>query len=162
MFGKQNLLLASFLIALFTACARPNYIQPNRETQKGFNKDIEYLVNFKNKQSSIVAIKWLALPTLKDVGSFIFKTARPNLADGSPFPEDVYPHVNEDGEHLAVELWMPGMSHGSSPVIVKREDVGTYRASEVYFSMYGYWEIRIQFKDGDLVRDEAVLGINFN
>ena len=62
-------------------------------------------------------------------------------------------------DSVEVALWMPSMGHGSSPVTVERLDTGTYRASEVFFTMKGDWEIRIQLKEGDEVRDQAIVPI---
>ena len=48
-----------------------------------------------------------------------------------------------------VELFMPGMGHGSSPTQVSRELdeqgqplLGQYRVSSLYFTMPGLWEVR--------------------
>lgn len=58
-------------------------------------------------------------------------------------------------------LWMPSMGHGSTPTAVTRLDVGTYRASNVFFIMPGEWEIKFQVKDGVTLKDEAVVSLTF-
>ena len=93
------------------------------------------------------------MPTETAVGSFVFKTFRSNLADGSPVLVDL------TRSEVAVALWMPAMGHGSSPVKVVRVDIGTYRASQVFFTMKGEWEIRIQLKERGDVKDQAILPI---
>lgn len=82
-----------------------------------------------------------------------FKTGRANLVDGSFLAEDPY-------LELAVVLWMPSMGHGSSPVTIERLDRGTYRVSEVFFTMAGDWEIRVQLKAGNDVKSEAILPLS--
>jgi hypothetical protein len=76
------------------------------------------------------------------------------LADKSIVPGDI------EGE-VAVVLWMPSMGHGSSPVSVAKIDVGTYRASQVFFTMPGDWEIRIQRLVNGAVVEQAVIALRF-
>jgi hypothetical protein len=42
---------------------------------------------------------------------------------------------------------------------VDRVDVGTYRASDVFFIMPGEWDLRFQFSEDNQVIDEAVAQI---
>jgi hypothetical protein len=88
---------------------------------------------------------WEQMPTETDFGSFIFKTHRPAGMIDISGP--------------TVMLWMPSMGHGSSPVTVERLSTGVYRASRVFFTMKGDWEIHVQSKDGGEVHDEAVLHV---
>jgi len=46
-------------------------------------------------------------------------------------------------------LWMPTMGHGSFPVTVEEVGVGLYEASQVFFTMPGYWDIHFQVTNGD-------------
>lgn len=51
-----------------------------------------------------------------------------------------------DPAELKVDLWMymgHHGGHGSAPVKVVKQDVGTYYVSEVYFIMPGRWNIRV-------------------
>ncbi len=50
---------------------------------------------------------------------------------------------------LSVLLWMPEHGHGSSPVQIRRLDLGVYSISEVYFIMPGHWIVRVILKDPD-------------
>lgn len=50
---------------------------------------------------------------------------------------------------LKVKLWMPSMGHGSSPVKIRDRGDGTYKISDVYFTMPGHWQIRITLTDKD-------------
>lgn len=49
---------------------------------------------------------------------------------------------------VKVQLWMPSMGHGSSPVKVEAPEPGVYNATDVFFIMPGDWDVRIQLKDG--------------
>lgn len=91
-------------------------------------------------------MKWEALPNETSFGNFMFRI----LGDGKS---------EEFEETIAVVLWMPGMGHGSSPVTVERIDSGLYRASKVFFTMKGQWEIRFQIKNGDTIKDQAIVSI---
>lgn len=84
----------------------------------------------------------------KEYGEMIVKVWRPNAADGSMILQDVPGDV-------AVELFMPDMGHGSSPVTVQRQDVGTFLATRVYFTMGGDWIVKVEVKEGNVIRDEA-------
>ena len=94
--------------------------------------------------------KWESLPTPQNPGVLIFKITRENLLDGTPIPVDI-------STLPAVVLWMPSMSHGSTPTQVEQVDTGSFRATQVFFIMPGEWDIRFQIKEGVQVQDEAVL-----
>lgn len=47
--------------------------------------------------------------------------------------------------NVQVELWMPDMGHGSSPVAVEQLDAVHFHVSQAYFIMPGTWEIRVNF-----------------
>ena len=73
-------------------------------------------------------------------------------------------HGIDPGFLVAVKLWMPGMGHGSSPVLVQPAQdesgasmPGSYEASRVYFSMPGKWEIWIQLKQNGKVVEQSKL-----
>jgi len=145
----ENRFFALLLPLLLFSCAEAKYVNPV-ETAQGKQRIDTCQAKFAS--GHCVTYQWELLPTEEDFGSFVFKIYRANLADGSPVPEDL--------AGMAVMLWMPSMGHGSSPVTVDRLDVGTYRASQVFFSMKGNWDIHIQSKDGNAVKDEALLPIS--
>lgn len=64
-------------------------------------------------------------------------------------------------QSLQVVLWMPSMGHGSSPVAIARVSQGTYRVSNVFFSMPGTWQIKFQFKQGTQLVEEQIATIEF-
>jgi hypothetical protein len=150
MSGKYKQL---FLLFLMSACAKPNYEDSASTNNNSLQDQAQGKIACQAKFNSgdCVNFNWQTLPSETGFGSFIFKTYRLNLGDGTPVPED------QNGE-LSVVLWMPSMGHGSAPVQVKRLDVGTYQATNIFFTMKGNWEIRFQTKNGthDL-EDQAVI-----
>ena len=134
-------------LLLLTACAEPKYVRkdgPQKSTLAQQKAD------FPSGQA--VWLAWEKFPTDQDFGSFVIKLGRMNKADQTAIPEDW------DGV-VEVELFMPAMGHGSSPVSVQRVDTGTYRATEVFFTMPGDWEIRIQRKKNGSLVEQAIFPI---
>jgi hypothetical protein len=86
-------------------------------------------------------LEWEVYPTETTEGSFHVRTS---------FPTDL---------NVEVELWMPSMGHGSSPVTVTKISDTHFLATEVFFIMPGPWEIRINWKDGTNVVDQTVFDI---
>lgn len=70
--------------------------------------------------------------------------------------------IEKDMESLPqLVLWMSSMGHGSTPSQTQRLDVGTYRASNVFFIMPGDWQLKFQIKNGNELLDEAQDSIIF-
>lgn len=65
------------------------------------------------------------------------------------------PFRDADGT-VAVQLWMPSMGHGSSPVTVTPHGGGAYAATRVFFIMPGAWDIRVQIKRGGQLLEQAI------
>ena len=57
---------------------------------------------------------------------------------------------------VAVQLWMPDMGHGSSPVTISHVGTGVFSVTKVYFVMPGAWDIRIQLKEGSKIVEQAI------
>lgn len=98
---------------------------------------------------------WDHRPGDDETGSAVLRFWK--KGEGSPFG----PYADPEGT-VAVKLWMPAMGHGSSPVTVTPQvDAagsripGVFTASQIYFSMPGAWEIRVQLKNGTQVIDQA-------
>lgn len=128
-----------FLSLILAACAQPRYADEAPKAE-ATNASLEAAF----RDGVRVAYRWEQKPTDEDFGSFTFTTTR----DGIPVDLNPAP---------AVMLWMASMGHGSSPVTVVRADVGIYRAENVFFTMHGDWQIRVQRKKGEEVQDEVVL-----
>ncbi|MGE0526536.1 MAG: FixH family protein [Bdellovibrionales bacterium] len=133
------------------SCTNPKYAPPSQTTNDTLEQKLSRC-RAKFASAHCVAYAWEKMPTDADYGSFLFRTFLPSLSGDAPVPEDPKGTV-------AVVLWMPSMGHGSSPVTVEHLDVGTYRASDVFFTMKGDWEIRFQVKDGGNVQDQAIIPI---
>ena len=128
------------IISLFlSGCIQPKYA-PNEKPNPQDLKSCPYkLINSGN----CLSLDWEVPPTAEDFGQFLV-----NAKD------------EIDGD-VSVFLWMPSMGHGSSPVTVNRIDMETYRVFDVFFSMPGDWEIYIQVKKNNEVKDQAVIPFTF-
>ncbi|CAN5708433.1 hypothetical protein BH10BDE1_BH10BDE1_03020 [soil metagenome] len=128
--------LLSFLI--FTACAKPQSATPvgNGGLEKAGSGSCA--AQFAQSKSC-VGFSWEKLPTETEFGSFIFTfTNEAGLLADLANPKIV--------------LWMPSMGHGSSPVTIERISTGLYRATKVFFTMKGEWEIRFQTLGDQAIR----------
>ncbi len=157
MFSKFLVLFLSFSLGVFlVGCAQPKYISEADSTTTGqqaagakANCDIQF-------SSSKYCLSWFweTKPTASAEGSLIFKIYRLNAFDQTA--------IQLDSQALPqLVLWMPSMGHGSTPSVVQRLDVGTYRATEVFFIMPGEWDLKFQLKTGSEVTDEALVQIVF-
>ena len=61
-----------------------------------------------------------------------------------------------DPAGFRVQLWMPDMNHGSSPTRIEALNggdgariVGAYLVRNMYFTMGGFWEVRLTVKFAD-------------
>lgn len=134
---------------LVSACARPNYAPSDNTDQSGQGQK-PGACQARFTSGHCVSYEWEKMPTEDDFGSFIFKV----FLEG-----DDGPMLVDLAGTMTVILWMPSMGHGSSPVEVRRLDVGTYRASDVFFTMRGDWDIRFHLKDGSNVKDQAIISL---
>lgn len=150
MFGRKTLI--GFVLAL-GGCARPNYASSVAGGGSAGETTQSNVCQARfTKTGDCVNWQWELKPTDSEVGRFLFKVSRANLVDGSPV-------LTDGAADVGVLLWMPSMGHGSSPVKTERLDVGTYRASQVFFIMPGEWEIRFQRKVNQQIVEEAVIEI---
>lgn len=151
MFGKW--VVFSFVITSVLGCARPKYVNDSGAGNGNSVQEkikAECSVTF-SESKYCVSWYWENKPTTRQPGSLIFKVFRLNQLDQTPIQIDM-PMVPE------VVLWMPSMGHGSMPTQTSRLDVGTYRATNVFFMMPGDWEIRFQIKDGQQPDSKQVDG----
>lgn len=141
------------LAFLLTACAKPNYVGADPAVIQPKVENCDF--RFKQSQQC-VSITWEKPPGERKLGSFLAKTYRLNSADRSIVLE------NAPGT-IDIDLRMPDMGgHGSNaPISVQHVDVGTYRVEGVLFSMRGRWDIHVQIKQGNVVRDEAIIPFNY-
>lgn len=146
MSGK--LLVYSLIGFILFGCARPKYIQesgaadsaqPDSTSSRKTDITAECAIVF-SETKYCLSWYWENKPTSKQAGSLIFKMYRLNQFDKTAVAID-------PAGMPAVVLWMPSMGHGSTPTQTTRLDVGTYRASNVFFIMPGEWDIRFSVKD---------------
>lgn len=137
-------------VPVLVACARPNY-QEDASRAPGAAQPKLSACAAKFASGVCAGIEWETGPVEGDYSSFVFAL----FSDTGDGPVRVEPD-----RAPVVVLWMPGMGHGSSPVTVERLPNGNYRASKVFFSMRGRWDIRIQLKEGNAVLDQAVIGLD--
>lgn len=142
----KYLIIAFFVLA---GCVDPKYL-PAESAQNVLQHGAATCSLQFQKSGVCIDWKWEKLPTETEMGALYFKTYRKNTVDGSAV-------LLDQAVTPAVALWMPSMNHGSSPVSTWREDIGTYRAKDVFFIMPGDWEIKFQLKDDTQVIDEAVV-----
>jgi hypothetical protein len=155
MSGK-NFFVSIFTVFIFSACAEPKYVKESgldNSSQTAQEAKVDCSVSFANSGLCLYWY-WEKKPTSSDMGSLIFKTYKLNALDQTPVEVDAVQIPN-------LILWMPSMGHGSSPTKVNRVDVGTYRASNVFFIMPGEWELKFQIKIGTEITDEVKVNITF-
>ena len=84
----------------------------------------------------------------------------PLVNENSPFEIQLKNELLEN-EVLEVELFMPSMGHGSSPVVIQKINSLLYQVDEVYFIMPGDWEVRIHKKRDGKIQNDFVIRLNF-
>lgn len=131
-----------FLFVL-SSCAQANYQDPNLAAAPQAQGSCSLVLT----QSQLcIDLVWDNLPTNNDTGSFHLLFYQQNNTSVRLDP----PYT------LAVQLWMPSMGHGSSPVKIQKRDTGIFDVTNVFFVMPGEWEIRIQIKNGSSLVDQAI------
>ena len=136
------------LTVLLVGCADPKYeTVVNAGASGGSEKLGECALKFSG--SGLCAQwEWEKPANTTADSALRFKIVRANMLDGTPLAVD---------QNVQVILWMPEMGHGSAPTKLERVDTGSYRVTEMYFIMPGRWQVRFQVKEGEAVKDEAVL-----
>lgn len=144
--------LAVSLIAV--SCAKPTYV--NKIAQPlGLSSQMLGECSLSLKDSYCLEVNWLEEPAENKFARFALKTYRLNKLDKSKVYENYFV------ESPSIELWMPDMGHGSSPVSVEKIDSGTYLVSDVYFSMHGDWQIKISSLNGENKIEEFILPYSY-
>ena len=155
MFSKNIILLFSISFSLlFLSCAQPKYISETDSSgagQQSAGVKASCEIQFSNSKYCLSWF-WENKPTSTAEGSLIFKIYKLNAFDQTAV-------LLDSAELPQLVLWMPSMGHGSTPSVVRRLDVGTYRATEVFFIMPGEWDLKFQIKTGSEVTDEALVQI---
>ena len=147
-------LTAALILFFFLGCAQPKYISEADSSgagQQSTGTKASCDIRFSNSKFCLSWF-WENKPTSTVEGILIFKIYKLNAFDQTA--------IQLDAQELPqLVLWMPSMGHGSTPSVVQRLDVGTYRATEVFFIMPGEWDLKFQIKTGSEVTDEALVQI---
>jgi len=151
---KAFVAILSFAFCGLLGCARPIYQDSTSSSRPLISNKLEAPPASLTKLGLQASISWKKMQTEEDYGSFVLKFWRPNLGDQSPVPQEVT-------QNLEVKLMMPSMGHGSSPVTIRRVDIGTYLVEDVYFSMPGDWEIQVSLHGETGPLDEASIPFHY-
>ena len=148
--------LIVFVFTLFTlnACQASPLFNHENASNRSINADVSdesCPLDFPTSRLCS-KIEWIAGPNGSEENSFYLKfwNKESGSADG--------PYVNPD-HAVAVQLWMPSMGHGSSPVTVTEETTGVFLVTRVFFVMPGDWDIRVKLRDASTVIETAVSSV---
>lgn len=126
--------------------------QADRASDVDTNFNIEQKCDARfNTSGNCLSIKWEKHPTVTDYGVFTFTVTRPN--------GDFEPAFST--ESMNVRSFLPSRGVGSTPIQVKKLDHTTYRATNVYFSVRGDWQLIFELKDGSKVLDTSTVPYHF-
>ncbi|MGZ3690494.1 MAG: FixH family protein [Pseudobdellovibrio sp.] len=142
------------LSALLISCAKPNY--PVSSSPENGKQQVVPTHNdpanpaqcslFFKTSHLCLSYKWAANPKANEMSSMTFQ-----------FYVQEKPAVFvTPSQSVNVQLWMPSMGHGSSPVKVSKNTDNSYKAENVFFVMPGTWEIRFQLKAEQDVVEQVV------
>lgn len=97
---------------------------------------------FKTTQQSL-SLNWLSAVNSSEEAHALLIVKKNGIAADLP-------------ESVKIFLWMPTMGHGSSPITIKKLGTGLYGLSQVYFIMDGFWQLRVQLKNGNDITEEQI------
>jgi hypothetical protein len=90
---------------------------------------------FKTQDSQFcLEVSWSVTPQVNVDSSFIFRLT-------------TLDKIGVALQNVEVDLWMPDMGHGSSPVSIRKIEDDKYQVQDVYFIMPGLWHVRIKMQD---------------
>jgi hypothetical protein len=143
----MNMPLLTLIVLLFVACGDSHVVNDPQRKVETVHSQCE--LAFASEDLCLSA-KWEIMPTASTFGSMILTFSE--LEN----PDQVVTPVNEP----FVELWMPSMGHGSSPVTMEFIETGKYRVKDVFFIMPGHWDIHYQLKNGSTVIEDVIQKID--
>lgn len=133
------------LFFLLSGCGK-SPLQMKKTNDVSGSTGIEIAKTLKTTQQSL-ALNWLSPVNSTDEAHALLIAKKNGVATDLP-------------DQVKIFLWMPTMGHGSSPITIKKLGTGLYDLSQVYFIMDGFWQLRIQLKNGNEVIDEEIFEIN--
>lgn len=126
---------------LLSACGK-SPLQMKKVTEGSGISGMESGKIFKTTQHSI-ALNWLSPINSSEEAHALLIVKKNNIAADLPEPVKIF-------------LWMPTMGHGSSPITVKKIGTGLYDLSQIYFIMDGFWQLRVQLRNGNETLEEQL------
>ncbi len=134
------LLFIFSLLLLVASCGKSPLLKPKETLTTGIS-GLEVAKNFKTTNQNL-SINWLSPINSIDEGRALLIVKQNEMA------------VDLTNQ-FSVFLWMPTMGHGSSPIKIKKLATGIYQLSEIYFIMDGFWQLKVQLKNGASLLDEV-------
>ncbi len=134
------------LALLMQACARPNYVPPPDDSQINVGqKPVSCALKF---ASGLCAeIVWDAVPREDKINAFTLNFLQ---AEQNGFKKV------DPGFAVSVFMDMPEMNHPASILKIERIETGIFRLNSVIFTMPGDWEIKIQLREADQLKDQVI------
>lgn len=136
--------LLGILLFLLVGCGESPFL--NDEGELRSVQAVESELYLKDSEVSINTF-WQEGPYVFDESKILIILQGSN---GTTYKEEI---------SFKVKIWMPGMGHGSFPVTLEKIADGVFLASEVFFTMPGYWDIHFQVFDGEALKEEVKWGL---
>lgn len=147
-------MLKLLVLTLLVACGESPLLNHANEKFKAVGSILNQesrVYSFKETKTFFI-LDWTQGPQL---GESILQVRAWNEAEGT-----LNGPYQDFSEEFAVDLWMPDMGHGSSPVKITKIEQGEYLVNKIYFIMSGKWEVRFKLKRQGKVVDEVVLNLH--
>jgi hypothetical protein len=122
---------------IFSVIASLILISTSVQSHEGTLAPDEHCLQFKNNTLHVHA-KFSTPPTVMKKGSLQLQVLDAKSQQAIAL---------NGQDKIAVSLWMPDMGHGSAPTQIQPlPAVGAYAVSNLYFTMDGLWQVRVQLK----------------
>ncbi len=140
----KTMISVIFLCLLFSCGKSPLQLKKSNETSGIAGLESKKVFSSTNQS---LFLNWLSPINSAEEGHALLIVKKNQFA--SDLPSD-----------FKIFLWMPDMGHGSSPISVKKIGTGLYEFSQIYFIMDGFWQLKIQLKNGSTLLDEQIFEYN--
>lgn len=131
-----------FSLVLLTSCGDSPFLEDENQRVQGVQGTDSLRGQLFISENIQVSPYWALGPSVATESKITFLLLDKN---GAPLNEQ---------KDIRVKLWMPTMGHGSFPVKVTFHGLGMYQATDVFFTMPGYWDIHFQiFEEGSLTQE---------
>ena len=141
-----NLTFLAIILLALLSCGKSPLKMIKKSTEASSISGLENSKTFKSTQQNLT-INWLSPINSTDEGHALLIVKNDSYAADLP-------------ENFILDIWMPDMGHGSSPIKIKKLGTGLYDLSEIYFIMDGYWQLRIRLKNNSSILEEQIFEYN--